>query len=80
MGKPLARGVLVLGAGAMSLKKGDLALAVPVLSEPEGDGGAGRTVCCCPIGGGRGVLLNVQVLGGYSWQLPPAQADWFAGR
>lgn len=65
----------------MSPKKGDLALACPVPCEPRGDGGGGaRTICCSPIGGGRGVLLNVQVPGGYSWRPPPAQADWFAGR
>lgn len=30
VGKPLARGVPMLGTGAVSLKKGDLALAYPV--------------------------------------------------
>lgn len=54
----------------MSLEKGDLALACPVPCKPGGGGMAGgvRTMCCSPIGGGSGVLLNVQVPGGYSWR------------
>lgn len=50
IGKPLARGVL--GTGAMSPKKGDLALAYPALSEPRGAAGGAGPMCCHPIGGG----------------------------
>lgn len=39
VGKPLARGVLLLGTGATSPKKGDLALAYPVLGEARGAAG-----------------------------------------
>lgn len=52
VGKPLARGVLVLDTGAKSPKKGDLALAYPVLSEPRGAAGGAGPICCHPIGGG----------------------------
>lgn len=38
-GEALRRGVLVLGTGAMSPKKGDLALAYPVLGEARGAAG-----------------------------------------
>lgn len=72
-------GALAVGRGALSPKKGDLALACLVPCRP-GRWRGGRTMCCSPIGGGRDMLLNVQVPGGYSWQPPPAQADWFAGR
>lgn len=72
-------GALAVGRGAVSPKKGDLALACLVPCGP-GRWRGGRTMCCSPIGGGRDMLLNVQVPGGYSWRPPPAQADWFAGR
>lgn len=52
VGKPLARGVLVLDTGAKSPKKGDLALAYSVLSEPRGAARGAGPICCHPIGGG----------------------------